>query len=99
MAINQNYKNRLALNMVEAQEVVVKIEESLRRGELPTGAKVTISQSEFIKKNIMIFQRWGIPKRSVYKILMNEGLELGNFESFAKSWSYHAKKAKSENRE
>ena len=83
------------VNFLEAQEVVERLEEGLKRGELPKGETLTITQSEFIRRNLATFQKWNLPRRSVYKILIDSGIELGTFDSFSRAWSYSAKKAQS----
>ena len=79
---------------MEAQKVVDELEENIKRGELPASAEMTISQTEFIRRNLATFQRWGLPKRGIYKYLLNHGVQLSTYESFVSSWTTCAREAR-----
>ena len=86
MENSQNRRNRIYVNMSEAQKVVDELEQSIKRGELPGNNELTISQTEFIRRNLATFQSWGLPKRGIYKYLLNHGIQLGTYESFSNAW-------------
>ena len=58
MAKTQNRRNRIDINITEAQRIVDELEESIKRGELPACNELTITQTEFIRRNIATFQAW-----------------------------------------
>ena len=91
MAKTQGRRNRIDINISEAQKIVDELEESIRRGELPACNELTITQTEFIRRNISTFQGWGLPKRGVYRYLLNHGVPLGTYESFSSAWVACAK--------
>ena len=68
MAKTQNRRNRIDINITEAQRIVDELEESIKRGELPACNELTVTQTEFIRRNIATFQAWGLPKRGIYRL-------------------------------
>ena len=94
MVKNQSKRNRININLAEAQRIVDKLEESIKNGELPKNGELTISQTEFIRRNIETFQSWGLPKRGIYKYLLNHGVQLGTYESFSSAWVSCAKEVR-----
>ena len=81
------------VNLFKAQKIVDELEEKIRKGEPPFSEDLTISQSEFIRRNLTKFQALGLSKRSIYNFLVNNGVVLGSFDSFMSAWAHHAKKA------
>ena len=94
MAKTQSRRNRIDINITEAQRIVDELEKSIKRGKLPACNELTITQTEFIRRNIATFQAWGLPKRGIYRYLVNHGVPLGKYESFAGAWVACAKEKK-----
>ena len=74
------------IDIEEAQKIVDELEQSIKKGELPKNDELTISQTDFIRRNLVRFQTWGLPKRGIYKYLLNHGVQLGSYESFSRAW-------------